>query len=537
MSDRRNRWTWRRFKKQLGFGARSFGVRAKALFYRIFDGMYPVCYLTGMHTVRFFKVIGRRLGRVFQPVGRGLHRLAEVLLLRRLRVIAEEGRRLKSGFALAGERVREAFSQSFLRGIGLVVKLPYLAVRRHRKAVISVCNLMAPVAAAVVLVFTIQYWSSLTFALELEYDGLALGYIADEKVYDEAVNMAESRVINTGDSFVVQRVPKLTVAVVPKSEILDETALCDKLMDAVSDSITEGAGLYIDGEFIGAVDDAAGLNSAIQQTLNSYRDGSGEDIAAFLSDVQVVEGLYPVNSLLPLTNVRAYLGRLNVQVATLVTYTQPITFKKTTVEDKKKYLGYSNLKTKGVNGEMTYTAQVITINGVEQSRVVLSEEVTKEPVDQVTVVGAMKYNESTNTGDGVATGKFIWPVPFTKNITSYYGERWGSFHSGIDISAGNINGKPIIASDGGKVVAVNTSGWGGGWGIYVLIDHGNGYQTRYAHCSSITVKKGQKVAQGELIGFVGNTGNSTGPHLHFEVLLNGKRVNPLPYLQAKKTAA
>jgi murein DD-endopeptidase MepM/ murein hydrolase activator NlpD len=161
---------------------------------------------------------------------------------------------------------------------------------------------------------------------------------------------------------------------------------------------------------------------------------------------------------------------------------------------------------------------------------------TKNPTEQVTVIGAMTYTEGTTLGDGKATGKLIWPVPYTKHITSYYGARWGSFHYGIDVSASGINGKALIACDGGTVVKANsTNKWGGGWGYYVLIDHGNGYQTRYAHCSKVVVKVGQKVAQGELVAYVGNTGNSTGPHLHMEVLLNGKRVDPLPYFKASGT--
>lgn len=91
-----------------------------------------------------------------------------------------------------------------------------------------------------------------------------------------------------------------------------------------------------------------------------------------------------------------------------------------------------------------------------------------------------------------------------------------------------------MAADGGRVVEANsTSSWGQGYGYYVVIDHGGGYRTRYAHCGKITVKVGQKVAQGQLIGYVGNTGNSQGYHLHFEVLVNGSSTNPVPYLKKK----
>ena len=99
-------------------------------------------------------------------------------------------------------------------------------------------------------------------------------------------------------------------------------------------------------------------------------------------------------------------------------------------------------------------------------------------------------------------------------------------HTGLDISASL--GTPIKAADGGKVVFVGRKG---AYGNMVEIDHGNGYKTRYAHCSKMLVKVGDKVYKGQHIANVGNTGRSTGPHLHFEVLKNGKSQNPSKYLK------
>ena len=151
----------------------------------------------------------------------------------------------------------------------------------------------------------------------------------------------------------------------------------------------------------------------------------------------------------------------------------------------------------------------------------------KEPVNEVIAVGGKKYNDVSVAGDGKSTGAFVWPLPATKQISSYFGSRWGSTHGAIDISNGRVYGKPIIASDGGKVVE---AGWHYSYGYYVLIDHGNGFKTRYAHCSKLNVKVGQRVAQGEYIADVGNPGNSYGAHLHFEIIKNGKLVNPLNYV-------
>lgn len=115
------------------------------------------------------------------------------------------------------------------------------------------------------------------------------------------------------------------------------------------------------------------------------------------------------------------------------------------------------------------------------------------------------------------------PVRFTY-ISSLFGPRWGRMHQGIDFAANN--GAPIYAASTGNVIH---SGWEAGYGKSVVLDHGNKRQTRYAHCSRLIAKVGQSVEKGQVIAKVGSTGHSTGPHLHFEVIVNGKRQNPAWY--------
>ena len=127
------------------------------------------------------------------------------------------------------------------------------------------------------------------------------------------------------------------------------------------------------------------------------------------------------------------------------------------------------------------------------------------------------------------TGQLGWPV--SGEITSPYGYRvhpiWGTtiYHSGIDI--GGDEGTPVHAADGGVVV---WAGWMGGYGYAVVIDHGNGLSTLYGHNSELAVDEGQSVAKGQVISYAGSTGNSTGPHVHFEVRVNGDPVDPMGYL-------
>jgi murein DD-endopeptidase MepM/ murein hydrolase activator NlpD len=120
-------------------------------------------------------------------------------------------------------------------------------------------------------------------------------------------------------------------------------------------------------------------------------------------------------------------------------------------------------------------------------------------------------------------GRLLWPVPGT--VTSGFGMRWGRLHAGIDIAA--PEGTPVRAADSGVVIF---AGWAGGYGNLVLVAHGGGMVTAYAHLSSVAVGEGASVGRGSTIGAVGSTGHSTGPHLHFEVRINGQPQDPMAYL-------
>lgn len=124
---------------------------------------------------------------------------------------------------------------------------------------------------------------------------------------------------------------------------------------------------------------------------------------------------------------------------------------------------------------------------------------------------------------GSLEGLFAWPV--TAPVSSYFGPRWGRNHAGIDLAANH--GEPIRASRSGKVLL---SGTVSGYGLTVVIQHPDGTRTLYAHCSELLVRSGQEVRQGELIARVGSTGMSTGPHLHFEIIVNERPRDPLLYL-------
>ncbi len=126
------------------------------------------------------------------------------------------------------------------------------------------------------------------------------------------------------------------------------------------------------------------------------------------------------------------------------------------------------------------------------------------------------------TGAASAAG-YVWPVHGV--LTSGFGWRWGRMHEGVDIAVSS--GTPVVAAAAGTVIV---AGWMGGYGNLVVVDHGGGISTAYGHNTSVTVGVGQQVAQGQLIAYSGNTGHSTGPHVHFEVRVNGGAVDPMGYL-------
>lgn len=166
------------------------------------------------------------------------------------------------------------------------------------------------------------------------------------------------------------------------------------------------------------------------------------------------------------------------------------------------------------------------------------QAIAKEEAARKAAAAAAQNNSSkpSSSNSAVITnpykgGKLGWPCPASSRITSQYGYRilFGvrDFHTGIDIGASK--GTNIVAAESGTVILASY-GWNGGYGNYIIINHGNGLTTRYAHASALYVSVGQSVSRGQSIAAVGSTGNSTGPHLHFEVRQNGSHKNPLNYL-------
>jgi len=209
---------------------------------------------------------------------------------------------------------------------------------------------------------------------------------------------------------------------------------------------------------------------------------------------------------------------LTVVTTAQVVKTREIPYRTTVRRDPGLPVGQRKVLEAGAAGLEEVTLRVVRQNGrlVAQERLKARE--TKPVVNRVEAAGSKIILASRGGG-----GQLAWPAG--GGVISPFGPRGGGFHSGIDIGAGH--GAPVVAAGPGVVVR---AGWHGGYGKVIDISHGNGVVTRYAHLSSVAKSAGQEVDRAQYIGAVGSTGRSTGPHLHFEVLINGRAQNPLNYL-------
>lgn len=203
---------------------------------------------------------------------------------------------------------------------------------------------------------------------------------------------------------------------------------------------------------------------------------------------------------------------LQVVCVSQETYSEAIDFTTEYIYNDSQYTDYSLVMQDGQAGERTVRAEITYENGVETERNILSSEVVKEPVIQIIEVGTMERPE--------------YALPLANAVISdVYGPRWGRMHWGMDFSC--RTGTEVLASAGGTV---SEAVYRNDYGYTVVINHGDGMQTRYAHMSQLLVGEGDSVNQGDVVGLSGSTGDSTGPHLHFEIIADGYRVNPEEYL-------
>ena len=429
-------------------------------------------------------------------------------------------------------------------------------------------------AAVFAVILSSQFFS---LALKVTVNGETAGYVANENAFSEVVGKVEDSLGNTiGENYVMASQPEYSFAIVNKDKLL-ETQIYDNVYNIVCEEIGEHYGLYVDGQLVAATEKESTLTNILDELKKPYATNKENESVEFVADVKVKKGIYAPSFFVTEDEIRAkfssstnpryytiqeddYLSDiskatglsksqlyalnpelderrlvpgkklnisqpevyLGIKIVKTINYTEEIDYETVQIKDSSLYKTQTKVKTAGRKGEKEIVAEVTYIDGAQVSKKIVSSKVTREPTTKEVYVGTKAL--PTTTSPLAGTGTFIRPISggYTScGFRGYYG------HNGVDLTMSGAHGRPVYASASGTVIY---AGWSGGYGKTVRIQHSNGYTTYYAHMSSIDVSTGQTVYQGQQVGRIGSTGNSTGPHLHFELRKNGTPLNPMKYI-------
>lgn len=467
----------------------------------------------------------------------------------------------------------------------------------HNYKFIDYVNLALPVCGFVLLIATITHFSTTTFAIEVDSSGQSVGYVADEAVYNEAQSLVKERFsTDLSDKSNVEGLStSYKIVEANPTELLDSDTISDNMVESTNADSTYACGVYIDGEFICALKTETDAMQVFNNIIDSYEKDSENETVGFVQDVQYIQGIYPNNeetiwdseklaseltktrhkekrytvkdgdtlaniaysngiSVTELLELNPELGDtihvgdevlisgevnyVTMKVVKTVVKNVEIPYETVKTNSSNYYQGTTKTTQKGRSGLDQVTYMITYVDGVQVSTQEVNRTTLRQPTTEKILVGT-KVATVKKTNYGAYTpstyvrgyGKLIWPAPGVYKVSSPYGPRWGSFHGGIDLSVGSYGSTIVAAASGTVITATNASS---GYGTHVMIDHGNGMTTVYAHMiyGSLAVHVGQHVSGGQPLGKMGATGFATGPHLHFEVRINGTKVNPAPYIGA-----
>jgi len=409
-------------------------------------------------------------------------------------------------------------------------------------------------------------------AYTITVNGEEIGTVQNKAVYNQVLEAIQEEVAYVSDGgFTPGGAPEFSGKLIPKNAFTSMAELKEQLK-ATSRDMVPAYGVYMGDEIVFALPNKEAAIAVLEDYKNSFVEDGTNATASFCGDVTVAYSFVPKSSLKsresamealqtgriithelkagetlefvasaygvtvqdllavnPITdaenpgvselNICTGEPLLGVKTVEHSVYSEVIPFNSIKKVDPEKYQGRTYVEQKGCEGEKAVEAYITKINGVETKRDVVSENVLKASVDEILTEGTKEPPSH------IGTGSFVVPTG-GGTLSSRYGARWGRQHKGIDIAA--PTGTEIYAADNGTVTYSQFND--GGYGYMMKIDHGNGIMTYYAHCSELLVPEGTVVAKGELIARVGNTGRSTGAHLHFEVLVDGETTDPLTYI-------
>ncbi len=293
----------------------------------------------------------------------------------------------------------------------------------------------------------------------------------------------------------------------------------------------------LDGQIREKEEQISGKQAEIDQKFDTLKQRLCEIyMAGDTSTLEIILGAKSFSDLLDKAEMIKYISQhdselingLRESLAGIQAEKDSIEADRAQVEEKKKELDSQRAELDALLAESN--ALLEQLQGEQQAAQDNLDETDSE-LQQIEREIQQYYAEQPSSSGGsvgditIGAGGLVWPTPGFHYLSSYWGD--GRNHGAIDIAGGGIYGTPVVSAASGTVIKAYSGGWGGGYGNHVMIDHGNGMMTVYAHLSSVGVSTGQSVSAGQVIGRVGNTGQSTGPHLHFEVRINGVKQNPL----------
>ncbi len=363
---------------------------------------------------------------------------------------------------------------------------------------------------------------ALTFhiALRAYVDGEPVGLSLSASDFAAAVEAAEetaSQALGHPCSF--EDSVSYRYVVENRSTYISQSAL-ERALLATVPGLVQGYLLQIDGEVVAASTSYSDLSALLSERLNTYNQTDADE-SQFLGDVQIVHGYAAEDLLLSTQEIQEILAQQSVYTVSRSARVASVPYAVDYYDDPTIYEGDSEVASAGVDGAAIVETETMYLNGEVASTQETMLQVLEEPINQQVANGTMERPLTASWG------YYIWPTSGT--ITSNFGYRSGGVgstnHKGLDIAT--AHGSNILAADGGEVIYAD---WMSGYGYLVQVQHDNGDVTYYAHCSQLLVSVGQRVYQGELIAYVGNTGVSSGSHLHFEVRVGDTPQNPLNYL-------
>lgn len=423
------------------------------------------------------------------------------------------------------------FFKLILKGLRKLFKFnrdSFASAKTFFKRSIAFILLFAVLVTSIIYIVSTD---SKTDAIVLKIAGETIGYAETQNDADHANALALNYLgLTDNKDFETQKV-KIEAYNIKSSATLSEEII--KAMAPERICVTE---IYFDGELFCAVKNRQEAREIFFEQLKKAQKTYPKESVAFAQEITFSDAYYEKNderiwSSEQLELNLKILNPLEICHADCEKTIETVEFDTVEIQTNKLFIGDKRVRRNGTNGS-AYAIDLVTYIGDKRvSAEQLMSVPVKAPVSQIIERGIRAESLSLGTYSVLqTTGYFCWPVVGLYTVTSPYGYRSLGYHRGIDISGASASGSLIVAGASGTVTA---AGWStGGYGNYVIIDHGNGVETLYAHMldNSIMVNEGDKVTKGQAIGRVGNTGYSFGAHLHFEVRINGNRINPAPYL-------